>query len=150
MAHDLKLEFVIPNVHPDHEVRAEKLVETLVDQVLPKMAASMSLNEDEVFARLVIELGHIIGITHAPDSALSMIGMMTDAILQGQQAARETSFQGSANQDVNCDEIFEQESDSNELEFQRINRLDPSKNATDLKGDEEMPIWVAQCSPVRH
>ena len=54
MDHDVKLEFIIPNGHSDHEVRADKLIETLVDQVLPKMAESLSLNEDEVFARLLI------------------------------------------------------------------------------------------------
>ena len=130
MAHDLKLEFVIPNVHQDHEIRAEKLVETLVDQVLPKMAASMSLNEDEVFARLLIELGHIIGITHAPDSALSMLGMMTDAILQGQQAAHETSFQSTASQETTC--------------------INPQKDETEHQNDDELPDWVGQCSLVRH
>lgn len=89
MANGIKLEFIVPTHFADSQQRADKLIETVVDQVLPKMAASLSLSEDEVYARLLIELGHIIGITHAPDSALSMIGMMTDAILQGQQAATE-------------------------------------------------------------
>ena len=120
MDHDVKLEFIIPNGHSDHEVRADKLIETLVDQVLPKMAESLSLNEDEVFARLLIELGHIIGITHAPDSALSMIGVLTDAVLQGQQAAQET---GSPDSET------------------------PSPPHDDT---ERLPDWAAQCSPVRH
>lgn len=120
MDHDVKLEFIIPNGHADNEVRAEKLIETLVDQVLPKMAASLSLNEDEVFARLLIELGHIIGITHAPDSALSMIGMMTDAVLQGQQAALETVSPASEHQTSLHDET------------------------------ERLPDWAEHCSPVRH
>jgi hypothetical protein len=120
MDHDVKLEFIIPNGHADHEVRADKLIETLVDQVLPKMAASLSLNEDEVFARLLIELGHIIGITHAPDSALSMIGMMTDAVLQGQQAALETGSPESEKQSPLLDE------------------------------NERLPDWAENCSPVRH
>ena len=81
---------------------------------------ALSLNEDEVFARLLIELGHIIGITHAPDSALSMIGLMTDAVLQGQQAAQET---GSPDSET------------------------PSPPHDDT---ERLPDWAAQCSPVRH
>jgi hypothetical protein len=91
MAKGIKLEFIIPNHFADEQQRADKLIETVVDQVLPKMAASLSLSEDEIYARLLIELGHIIGITHAPDSALSMIGMMTEAILQGQQAAQDSA-----------------------------------------------------------
>ena len=120
MARDVKLEFIVPNLHADHQARADKLIETFVDQILPKMAASMSLDEDEVFARLLIELGHIIGITHAPDSALSMIGMMTDAVLQGQQAAVEV-----------------------------VDTKD-TKHADSVDERECLPDWAAQCSPVRH
>ena len=120
MAEDVKLEFIIPKTHADHEERAERLVEILVDQVVPKMASSLCLNEDEVFARLLIELGHIIGITHAPESALSMIGMMTDAVLQGQQAALETA----------CPDGTEPPDDHDE--------------------NEHLPDWAELCSPVRH
>ena len=105
MAGDIKLEFIVPNHFADNQQRAEKLIETLVDHVLPKMAESMSLAEDEVFARLLIELGHIIGITHSAESALSMVGMMTDAVLQGQQAAIETA---GLNPDQPADDTAEQ------------------------------------------
>ena len=49
-----------------------------------------------------------------------MIGMMTDAVLQGQQAALETA----CNNDT--------------------------KQAGDHDENELMPDWAEQCSPVRH
>ena len=128
MAGGIKLEFIVPTHFADSQQRADKLIETVVDQVLPKMAASMSLPEDEVFARLLIELGHIIGITHSADSALAMMGMMTDAIMQGQQAAIETASLEKTG-------------------------LEPTAATSDQTGEtnpEALPDWAAQCSPSRH
>ena len=80
----------------------------------------LALSDDDRLRGEIIELGHIIGITHAPDSALSMIGMMTDAVLQGQQAALETGSPESEKQSPLLDE------------------------------NERLPDWAENCSPVRH
>jgi hypothetical protein len=86
MARDCKIEFLIQNPPDDPPARAEKLVETLIDQLIPRIAETMDINEDELVARLMVELAHVIGVTHTADSALSMMAMLSDAIVSGQQA----------------------------------------------------------------
>jgi hypothetical protein len=86
MARDCKIEFLIQNPPDDEHERAEKLVETLIDQLIPRIAETMDINEDELVARLMVELAHVIGVTHTADSALSMIAMLSDAMVSGQQA----------------------------------------------------------------
>ncbi len=94
MARDCKIEFLIQNPPDDPHARAEKLVETLIDQLIPRIAETMEINEDELVARLMVELAHVIGVTHTPDSALSMISMLSDAMVSGQQAVLNPDLAG--------------------------------------------------------
>lgn len=90
MARDCKIEFLIQNPPEDGQERTERLVETIIDQLIPRIAETMDLNEDELVARLMVELAHVIGVTHTPDSALNMVAMLSDAMASGQQAAMES------------------------------------------------------------
>jgi hypothetical protein len=127
MARDCKIEFLIQNPPDDEHERCEKLVETLIDQLIPRIAETLDLNEDELVARLMVELAHVVGVTHTPDSALNMLAMLGDAIASGQQAVHE---QADESEDHDGDESGGDDKD-------------PS-------GDYDQQDWVHLCSSVRH
>ena len=124
MARTIKLDLVLPASSADKNKRAGKLIEALIDHVIPKMSAAMTLPEDEVLARLLIELGHIVGITHSAESALAMVNALTEAILQGREAALEAALETAG-----C--------------------LGDDHTPSD-EDSESLPEWATQCSSVAH
>jgi hypothetical protein len=65
-----------------HE-RAVALAEVLIMQLLPRLAAEAGLEQAHLAGRLLVELGYVVGLSHAPTAAIDALAAATERMRTG-------------------------------------------------------------------
>lgn len=93
------LQLILDDLSTDPEDRLRAVIDTLIDEFLPRLADQACLDLHELQTALAVELAFTAGSVLKPESALQFAAMMTDAIHTG--ATLEVEGQGT-------DEVLEQ------------------------------------------
>jgi hypothetical protein len=79
----LVLEVELPEGKPDRsadsrDVQAMALAEAVITQVLPRLAAAAGVEKHRVAGTLLVELGYVVGLSHAPAAAVDALAVATE------------------------------------------------------------------------
>jgi hypothetical protein len=106
------IRFVITDTHHSAEERLENAVDAIIDQFIPSVATVAEINYPALAARLMLELGVVVGACHDSKTLMQLASDMVNCLNDGNTESQNQKLCDSMDEkdkillDMECPSIF--------------------------------------------